>query len=336
MTTPPSYSGRRRLLVTLAPLLVVALSCSEREVEITIADSTDPASVSMTTAVTVVMDEPRPTTIVEDNGDGDGDGDGEAVEPIFEDFGAAVFSNSTAIDNEWLPLAPGNRLVLNGTTLEDGEETSHRIEFIVTGLTKEIAGVETVVVWIEDYSDNELVEAELAFYAQDDIGNVWFLGEYPEEYEEGEFIAAPAWIAGLEEAQAGIKMYASPELGLAAYFQGWGPAVEWSDFGLVDAVDQQTCVVLACYDDVLVIAESSLDEEGAFQLKSYARGVGNIQVDFRGDDLNQEQLEVVEFGPISTTQLDQYHAAALVMEAHAYEISPGVYGQTSPLELATG
>lgn len=261
---------------------------------------------------------------------GDGDSQSASSEPVHEDFDAAGFEDSTAIDNAWFPLTPGNRLVLDGITVEDGETLDHRIEFIVTDLTKEIDGVETVVAWIEDYSDDELVEAELAFYAQDDSGNVWFLGEYPEEYEDGEFLAAPAWIAGAEDARAGIKMYAEPDPSIAPYFQGWGPAVEWSDYARVENVGEETCIDDECYD-ALVIAESSLEEKDIFQLKSYARGVGNIKVDFRGDDETQEQLELIEYGPISPDELDEYRTLALAMEAHAYEISPDVYGTTPPL-----
>ena len=52
----------------------------------------------------------------------------------------------------------------------------------------------TVVSWDLDYSDGELAEAELAFYAQDDDGNVWRMGEYPEEYDGGQIVDAPTWI----------------------------------------------------------------------------------------------------------------------------------------------
>ena len=180
---------------------------------------------------------------------------------IHEDFEAAVFDNPTVIDNEWFSLTPGNRLVLSGETVEDGETFDHRIEFTVTDFTKEILGVQTVVAWIEDYSDDELVEAELAFYAQDNDGNVWFMGEYPEEYEDGEFVAAPTWIPGIEDARPGIKMYANPDPSLPPYYQGWGPAVDWSDFGRVESVGEEVCVELDCYE-TLLIAESSLGEEG--------------------------------------------------------------------------
>jgi hypothetical protein len=145
-------------------------------------------------------------------------------------------------------------------------------------------------------------------------------------------VAAPTWIAGVEDARPGIMMYATPEPGLPPYYQGWGPAVEWSDFGAIESIGGEVCVALDCYRDVLTIAESSLGEAGAVQLKSYARGVGTIQVDFRGDDLTQEKLEVVSAGPVSAVAMEQYRALALALEAHAYQISSTVYGTTPPLQ----
>ena len=254
----------------------------------------------------------------------------KTIEQVFEDFDPDNFDRSTTIDNEWLPLQPGRRWVFEGFTIEDDETTPHRLEFIVTDLTKEIAGVNTVVAWIGDYSDDELVEAEIAFYAQDNDGNVWFLGEYPEEYEDGKFVDAPTWIAGLAGAKAGIQMKAEPQPGTPAYYQGWGPAVEWSDYGQVDQVGQETCVPVDCYEDVLVIAESSLEETDAFQLKYYAHGVGNVRVGWRGEDATQEELELVELTRLDPEALAEVRAAALALEQHAYEISPGVYAHTTP------
>ena len=215
------------------------------------------------------------------------------------------------------------------------EVIPHRIEFTVTDLTKEIAGVSTVVAWIVDISDGQVVEKEIAFYAQDNDGNVWYLGEHPEEYEDGEFVEAPTWLAGVEDAVAGIKMKAEPQLGTPGYFQGWAPAVEWTDYGQVDQMGLETCVSVDCYQDVLVIAESSLEEEDAYQLKYYAPGVGNVRVGWRGADATQEELELVDYVELSPEALADVRAEALELEKHAYEVSQDVYGQTPPAEQAT-
>jgi hypothetical protein len=312
--------------VAVALLLVISISaCTsvappETATESETAQEADAESEA--TSEPATEDETAPETAAES----------EAPEPEFEDFDPNNFDRSTNIDNEWLPLQPGTQWVYEGVTVEDGESIPHRIVFAATDLTKEISGVPTVVAWIVDYSDDQVVEQEIAFYAQDNDGNVWYLGEHPEEYEDGEFVDAPSWIAGLEDARAGIKMRAKPQMGTPSYFQGWAPAVEWTDYGQVDQMGQETCVAVDCYQDVLVIAESSLEETDAFQLKYYARGVGEVRVGWRGADATQEELELVELVQLSPEALAEVRAEALALEKHAYEVSQDVYGQTPPAE----
>jgi hypothetical protein len=254
-----------------------------------------------------------------------------AVEKKWEDFNPDSFARSTQVDNPWLPLKPGTRFVYEGTSVQDdGTTVPHRVEINVTDLTKEIGSVRSVVTWDLDYNDDELAEAELAFYAQDDEGNVWRMGEYPEEYDAGEFVAAPTWIHGFQEARAGIMMKANPQLGTPSYAQGWAPAVGWTDRGQVDQMSQ-TCVPVECYEDVLVIAETSQSEPDAQQLKYYARGVGNVRVGWRGGgEKTKETLELVKLEQLSPEALAEARAEALKLEQHAYEISKDVYAHTPP------
>ena len=230
-------------------------------------------------------------------------------------------------------MKPGTQWVHEGTALDDeGNTITRRIEFTVTNLTKEIGGVQAVVAWIVDYEDDEVIEKEIAFYAQDDDGNVWYLGEYPEEYNDGEFVLASPWIHGIEDARAGIKMMADPQVETPSYYQGWAPAVDWSDYGQVHRVGEETCVPVGCYRDILVIAESSLDEPGAYQLKYYAREVGEVRVSWKGEDETQEELELVEWVQLNSEQLAEINALVRELEHHAFEVSDNVYGKTSPLE----
>ena len=248
--------------------------------------------------------------------------------PTYAAFDGSRFSNGSDITNAWLPLQPGRRWIIEGVTIESNERIPHRITFTVTSLTKVIGGVKTAVVWIEDLSAGVLVEKEIAFYAQDDDGTVWYLGEHPEEFEDGEFVKAPTWIHGLEDAQAGIKMFADPTTHTQALYQGWGPAVEWSDYARIDESQPQDCVTAGCYNNVVRFAESSLGEEGIFQLKSYAQGVGEIRVGWRGEAESREELQLKSTATLSSAALVKYDRLALELEAHAYKISPKVYGQT--------
>jgi hypothetical protein len=260
---------------------------------------------------------------------------GKVPEQKLPDFDAGSFDRSIPVDNVWMPLKPGTRLVYEGTTIEDdGTAVPHRFVFHVTDLTKLIGGIRTVVTWDLDYSDGELVEAELAFFAQDKTGTVWRMGEYPEEYEDGKFVAATPWIHGFENARAGIEMQAAPRPGTPSYAQGWGPAVGWTDRGQVDQIGQKTCVPVACYDDVLVIAEASQAEKDAQQLKHYARGVGNVRVGWRGaGEKTKETLELVKVERLDATALAQVRAKALELEQSAYKRSPAVYAHTPRAEV---
>jgi len=248
----------------------------------------------------------------------------------YETFDPAQFSQPTQVDNEWFPLPPGAQLTFEGFTSSEGEQLTHRVIFTVTDLVKEIAGIKTVVAWERDFSADELVEAELVFFAQADDGTVWSLGQYPEEYDQGKIIDSPTWIHGVEEAVAGISMQADPQPSTESYSQGWGPAVEYTDRGMVSKEGQQVCVPFDCYEDVLVIDETSLLEPDAHQLKFFASGVGNIKVDWTGEDQTQETLELTEFKMLDAAALAEVRAEALTLEASAYANSPDVYGLTTP------
>ncbi len=262
------------------------------------------------------------------------DADEEALphpipDPPFEDIKRASFLTPTQIDNEWMGMQPGMQRVYEGTTVEDGEELPHRIEFTVTDLVKVIDGVSTVVALIHDVSDGELIEAEIAFYAQAADRTVWYFGEYPEVYENGEFIEADAWLAGQEDAVAGIAMEANPRKGTGDYAQGWAPENEWTDRARVLLTGEQRCVVAGCYDDVLVVDEWAAEEPG-FKLKSYARGVGNIAVGFRGDVEAEETLELIEVNELDAAQLADIRAQALKLDQRAYDEAEQIWAETKP------
>jgi hypothetical protein len=249
-----------------------------------------------------------------------------------KDFSRASFERSTVVDNPWLPLRPGRMLVFEGTTFEDGASISHRLVSTVTDLVKPVAGVRNVVVWEEDWRGGALAEAELAFFAQDDDGNVWHLGEYPAEYENGKIVATPAWIQGVRGARAGIQMMAHPRLGAADYAQGFAPPpVNWADRAQTYKVGGRTCVPAGCYKGVLVLREFERSKPGASQLKSYARGLGNVRVGWLGaNDQDHEVLVLTRVRHLDAKAMARVRRQALLLERYAYERSKAVYGGTAP------
>ena len=253
-----------------------------------------------------------------------------------KDFQRAKFDkSSTHISNQWLPLKPGTKLIYKGSAIPEGEKTrvKRRVVSTVTDLSKWIDGVRTLVIWEKDYTAGKLGESELAFFAQDKAGNVWLLGEYPEEYENRKFVDAPTWISGQKGAHAGIAMLANPRVGSPSYAQGFAPPpVEFKDRARVYKTDQQTCTPVECYENVLVTEEFNPDEPGAYQLKYYASGVGNVRVGWRGEkEEEKETLELVELNHLDPEALAKVRKKALQMDGRAYERSEA-YRQTPPAE----
>lgn len=255
-----------------------------------------------------------------------------ALEP--PKFDARDFSEPTDIDNKWFPLTPGTQFVYDGESDRGNGLRPARVVFTVTDVTKVINGVRTVVVWDRDFSDGQLVEEEIHFHAQDDSGNVWSFGEYPEEYENGQFIGAPAtWIAGLAGALAGIHMQGKPRVGTPPYVQGVAPAIDFFNAAQVLAKHQRTCTPRRCYRNVLITDEFEplFPEEGHVH-KHYAPHVGNVFVEPAGNP-EMETLTLTKVVRLRQPARAQANARTLELDRHAYQIVPDLYGQTPPAKL---
>ena len=252
------------------------------------------------------------------------------------DFDPGSFSDPTSVDNTWFPLAPGTQMTWEGHALEGKTRVDRKVVFTVTDLVKEVAGVQVVVAWDLDYNDGVLEEAEIAFFAQDDDGNVWHFGQYPEEYEDGEIVKTPVWIAGYRGARAGIAMKGHPELGAPSYAQGWGPQWGWNDRAKAYRTGVHTCSAIDCYGDVLVTKEFSRTEPGAYQLKYYAPDIGNVRVGWGGpNEEEQEVLVLTDLVHLDDDALAEVREKVLAQEGRAYDISPKVYGKTEPARIAS-
>jgi hypothetical protein len=244
-------------------------------------------------------------------------------------FSAANFPATPVIDNPRFSLTPGTQLILEGRANRGGGPLPHRVVFTITDLTKVINGVNTIVAWDVDLNENKLSETELAFWAQDNQGNVWNLGEYPEIYDlNGQLVGAPdTWFAGLEGAEGGIHMPAQPVVGQPYYIQGWAPTIKFLDCATGFAENQTSCVPVGCFDNVFVTDETSpLDKAGGHQRKYYAPGVGIVQV-AAVNDPEGETLVMVERNQLGPDALAGVRDGALELENRGYQIS-NVYRQT--------
>jgi hypothetical protein len=245
-----------------------------------------------------------------------------------ERFNRRDFPDSPRIDNRYLPMRPGTQLILEGAV--DG--VPHRVVFTVTDLKKEMAGVNTLVIWDTDESDGELVESELSFFAQDEDGNVWNLGEYPEEFENGEFAGAPStWITGEEDAQAGIHMAGATHVSSRLYVQGFAPEIDFLDCARVVQKYQRVCVTAGCFDGVLITNEQNiLDPEGGIQSKYHAPRVGIVQIGVV-EPASGETLQLVDIVRLDRDALREVRQEALRLDRRGFRNSK-VYRATEPAE----
>jgi hypothetical protein len=110
----------------------------------------------------------------------------------------------SVIDNPYFPLTPGTSYTFEG--VRDG--AGQRDVFAVTGETKSIMGVSSTV--IKDtatvLATGKLIETTNDWFAQDNQGNVWYMGEDTKLYNPDGSVKsiAGSWTAGVDGALPGI------------------------------------------------------------------------------------------------------------------------------------
>lgn len=246
--------------------------------------------------------------------------------------GKAEFPHPARVNNQMFPLVPGTQFSYQGRLVQGGESNPHSVVFTVTGLTKMVGGVQTVVAWDRDFLNGRLEEQEIALFAQDSHGNVWNFGEYPEEYDNGKFTGAPStWVKGAHGDDGGIHVLATPTLG-AQYVEGRVPSIGFFDVSRVVGTEQMTCAASGCFRHVIVVDEwSPNDPKGGHQIKYYARHTGLVRVGARGGD-QQEFLRLTSVRHLDRGALATVQAQVRAMDQRAYRITK-VWRATGPATL---
>lgn len=314
---------------SIATLVVVATllgGCSDRTY---LPTAPDPASLDgISAAPPDPRDhedyEPKPTP-----------GPGLKPQPFCETaypFRTATFGNPLRIDNQWAPLIPGTQYVLTGQANRGLGLLPHVVVFTVTDVVKVIDGIPCVTLWDRDFQNGVLAEEELAFFAQDDQGTIWSMGEYPEEFDvaSGEFQGAPStWIAGIDGTEAGNWMLGDLRRGKGYYSQGFSAPIEFLDCATVLPGRVKTCVPAGCYEDVMVIDEwGPYDKAGGHQRKFYAKGVGNVRIGAINDP-EGETLVMTARRALNPTELAAARAEVLRLDQRGFMFND-VYARTTP------
>lgn len=140
-----------------------------------------------------------------------------------------------------------------------------------------IDGLHSVVVLEWDFADEGLVEAELAFFAQDKVGNVWRMGEYPENTRMGRSSRLRRGYRASRTPSPVSRCRPCPLWEPQATPKAGGPEVDFIDRARVEDSDLEDCVATGCYMELLRTEEFNVEEPGVVQLKYYTPDLGNIR-----------------------------------------------------------
>lgn len=234
-----------------------------------------------------------------------GTGASVAANPDIEfdpyDFPAAPAIN--AINNQYWPLLEGTSFVYFAET-DDGCEVNRvtipnspaKDDFAEPYDTIAARPVDDLA-WFSAECDGDyvLMEKTTDWFAQDDSGNVWYLGEDTAAYDEEANCVSEegAWQAGNDGAEAGIVMLGDPRVGIA-YRQEYLED-EAEDMGKV--LKLNALVELESpfgpFADCLVTKEWTPLERGAIEHKFYCpdSGPGLVLVEeFKGKTVRVEYV----------------------------------------------
>ncbi len=180
---------------------------------------------------------------------------------------------TTEIDNPYWPLTPGTRWTFREVA-EDGQVTT--IVIIATHETKQIAnGITARVVRDTVSEDGAVVEDTFDWYAQDQSGNVWYLGEDTATVEDGEIVSKEgSFEAGVDGALPGIAMPGDPQSGVRfrqEFYQG-----KAEDHAEILSTSEMTDVPAGHFEDVVLTKDTMALEPDILEYKLYAPGIGPV------------------------------------------------------------
>jgi hypothetical protein len=222
--------------------------------------------------------------LVETKTDDAGDLATEQAERGKKVLAGVKFSHPAEITNPYLPLSSLKQDIFEGT--EDGKKT--RVERTAKpDLHKTFKiGDQTVEAFVmEDraFENGQLAEVAIDYFAQDDNGTVYYLGEDVDEYKDGKIINHDgSWMVGKDTEVPGVQLPAHPKVG--DKFRSEDVSKEIGEIDEVVSINETVTVPAGTYTNCVKVKESLAD--GTTEYKYYAKGVGVVrEVPHDGDEL---------------------------------------------------
>lgn len=202
-------------------------------------------------------------------------------------FDKTIYHDPLKIDNKYYPLKPGTIMSYNGTD-DDGKPIRDIVT--VTNDTRDVQGIPTRVVNDSVFVKGKLEETTNDWFAQDDKGNVWYMGEDTTDLTSKKNPHEGSWESCVKGAKAGIIMLAEPKAGIT-YDQEFAKGVA-EDKATVLTLDNNVTVPQNSYSNVIKTKEFSPLEPDVVEQKYYGEKVGDIkEKTVKG---SQEGIQLVE------------------------------------------
>jgi hypothetical protein len=184
------------------------------------------------------------------------------------------FTHSSEITNPFLPISSFHRCRLagndQGTSLSETRTLLNRTRAFRLGGAR----VEAAVIRDRVISDGKLIELTHDYFAQNDAGTVFYLGEHVNEYEPGQPVSHEGqWLLGRDTDHPGVLMPAHPQAG-DSFKSERVPGIT-HEVDHVVAARGHAEVEGNAYRDVIKVRENARPPRET-EFKQYARGTGVI------------------------------------------------------------
>ncbi|HEY3269036.1 MAG TPA: hypothetical protein VGM37_19160 [Armatimonadota bacterium] len=183
---------------------------------------------------------------------------------------APAFTHPRAITNQYLPLGTLKQDILESRT---GERVQRTVMPGARTFTVYGKAVKALIVEDRESVKGQTTEVTLDYFAQDDAGAVYYLGEDVDQYRNGKVVGHEgAWLLGRDTDRPGVLMPAHPTVG--SRFKSEDVPKVTTENDEVVSTTATAKVNGRLYRNCLRIKETTAD---GVEYKLYAPGVGVIQ-----------------------------------------------------------
>ncbi len=225
--------------------------------------------------------------LVQIKGDDSTDASAEKVDIAKKLLADVKFSHPRDITNPYLPISKLKQDIIEGT--EEGKKI--RVErtllpdkhktFTINGQQ-----VDSLVYEDRAFMNGKLEELAIDYFAQDDNGTVYYLGEEVTDYDEsGKELPsgkAESWMTGIDTPIPGVVMPANPKIGMK--FKCEDVSKDISEADEIMGEGETVTVPAGTFTDCIRVKEKLAD--GTIEYKWYAKDIGAVrEMPDTGDEL---------------------------------------------------